>query len=101
MSYRDFYAANLRAPIVQFHIDYYQPLILDEEFTIKTSLIWDEAARLNTEYELIKQGGSIATRGYTVQMFVDGSSTEPRLVSPDLLERCRQRWKAGEFKCLH
>ena len=50
LSYKDFYEANLRAPIVQFHIDYYQPLILDEEFTIKASLLWDEAARLNTEY---------------------------------------------------
>lgn len=100
LSYKDFYEANLRAPIAQFHIDYYQPLTLDEEFTIKTSLIWDEAARLNTEYELIKQNGNAAARGYTVQMFVDGISREVCLVSPELLQRCRRRWKAGEFTCL-
>jgi len=60
LSYKDFYKANLRAPIVQLHIDYHIPLVLDKEFTIKTSLIWNEGARLNTEYSLIKNDGSIA-----------------------------------------
>jgi acyl-CoA thioester hydrolase len=100
LSYEDFRGARLLAPIVKFHVDYHLPLVLDEEFTIEASLIWDEGARLNTEFELRKQDSSIATTGYTVQMFIERESGEVCLVSPELLERCRQRWKAGEFKWL-
>ena len=100
LSYRDFYDANVRAPIVQFHVDHHQPLMLDEEFTVVASIVWSEGARLNIEYELLKQGGTPAATGYTVQMFIDGATGEVCLVPPELIERCRARWRAGEFACL-
>ncbi|MFA4830299.1 MAG: acyl-CoA thioesterase [Thermodesulfovibrionales bacterium] len=99
LSYRDFYEAELRAPIVEFHINYYKPLFLDEEFTIRGALIWNEGSRMNTEYYLLKQDGSLAASGYTVQLFIDPNSWEVCIVSPGLLEKCRKRWKAGEFNC--
>jgi acyl-CoA thioester hydrolase len=97
LTYKDFYESGLRAPIVEFHIDYYQSLYLDEEFKIRASLIWHEGARLNTEYGLYKMNGTVAATGYTVQLFTDAKTGEPCIVSPELLERCRNRWKAGEF----
>ena len=100
LSYKDFEEASLRAPIVQLHIDYHQPLRLDEEFTIVTSAIWSEGARLNTEFRLICENGSTAATAYTVQMLIDSVSGEPCLTSPELLERCRSRWKAREFDWL-
>lgn len=98
LSYLEFYEANLRAPIVQLHIDFFQPLLLDEEFTVTASLIWNEGARLNTEYSILKNDGSTAATGYTVQMFTDGASGEVLIASPELLEKCRKRWGAGELK---
>jgi len=98
LSYQAFFDTGLRAPIVELHIDYYKPLYLDEEFTIRASLIWHEGSRLNTEYHLVKQDGSLAAGGYTVQLFVDGRTGEPYFVSPELLVQCRQRWKAGAFR---
>jgi acyl-CoA thioester hydrolase len=100
LSYKDFADANLRAPMVQFHIDYHQPLVLDEEFTVKVSAIWSEGARMNTEYAAIKGDGSLAATAYSVQMLIDGGSGETCLTSPQLLERCRRRWKAGELSWL-
>jgi len=100
LSYQDFYAANLRAPIVQFHIDYYQPLYLDEEFSVKASLVWSEGAKLCMEYNVIKKDQTVATRGYTVQLFIDSKSGQPYVVSPEMLERLRRRWENGEFECL-
>ena len=98
LSYKDFYEAQLRAPIVQLHIDHFKSLFLDEEFTIKASLIWNEGARLNTEYSLIKEDDDgIAASGYTVQMFIDGVNGDIQIASPKILEKCRRRWKAGEF----
>ncbi len=100
LSYEEFDKASLRAPIVQLHIDYHLPLALDEEFTVVVSGIWSEGARLNTEYSAIKSDGSIAATGYTIQMLIDGESGEVCLTSPELLERCRKRWKAGELSWL-
>ena len=97
LTYKDFYKAGLRAPIAELHIDYFKPLRLAEEFTIRSVLVWDIASRLNTEFYLIKGDGSIATSGYTVQVFTYADSEEVCLVSPDLLRKCRERWKAGEF----
>jgi len=100
LSYQDYFAAGLRAPIVAFHIDYQQPLYLDEEFTVKASLVWSEGAKINTEYEIIKQDGSVATRGYTIQVLTDVNTKEACIVTPELIERLRSRWVKGEFKCL-
>lgn len=100
LSFQDYYATGLRAPIVKFHIDYYQPLMLDEEFTVRASYVWSEGAKLYIEYSVIKQDGSTATRGYTVQMFIDGKTNQPYIVSPELLEKLRKNWKEGKFKCL-
>ena len=97
LSYADYFEAGLRAPVVEFHIDYYKPLFLDEDFTIKASLIWHEGSRLNIEYLLLKQDNSIASSAYMVHLFTDHQTEEPFMVSPQLLERCRRRWKAGEF----
>lgn len=97
LSYPEYFEAGLRAPVIEFHIDYFKPLFLDEEFTIRASLIWNEGARLNTEYQLIKQDSSIASIGYMVQLFIDEKTGAPLMVSPELLEQCRRRWKAGEL----
>jgi len=96
LSYRDLYKAKLRAPIVECHIDYYVPLYLDEEFTVKASLIWNEGSRLNTEYQLIKDRDIMAASGYTVQLLTDPNA-DVCIVSPGLLEKCRTRWQRGEF----
>ncbi len=97
LSYGNFYESGLRAPIVQLHIDYFQPLRLAEEFTIRAVLVWDEGSKLNTEYYLLKNDGSIATSGYTVQLLTDAGTKGVCIISPPLLVRCRARWKSGEF----
>jgi len=99
LSYKDFYEAGIKAPVVQFHVDYHQPLLLDEEFTITASLIWNEASRLNIEYEIRKQDGSLAASGYRIQMFMDAKNGEICLASPEMLENLRRRWKTGELQC--
>jgi len=97
LTYKDFYETGLRAPIVELHIDYYNSLFLDEDFTVRAALIWHEGSRLNTEYGIYKMDGSLAASGYTVQLLTEAESGEVCIVSPALLERCRYRWKTGEF----
>lgn len=96
MSYQDFRREKLRAPIVQFHVDYFSSPLLAEKVTIVGRLIWNEGARLDTEYEILKADGKLAATGYTVQMFVTATG-EPLLVSPPMLVRCRELWKIGQL----
>jgi acyl-CoA thioester hydrolase len=95
LGYADFYREKLQAPIVQFHVDYFAPTVLGETVTIEGKLLWSEGARINMEYEVLKEK-AVAACGYTVQMFVDREGV-PLLASPALLETCRRRWAAGEF----
>ncbi len=98
LSYRAYYEAKIQAPIVQMHTDYHKPLILDEEFTAEAFYVWSEGARLHTEFVVYREDGAVAATGYTVQMFVNAFSKEPLLVSPEIFEECRRRWRTGEFQ---
>ncbi|MCP5004737.1 MAG: acyl-CoA thioesterase [Planctomycetes bacterium] len=99
LSYKDFYEAGVRAPIVQMHVDYHLPLILDEVCIIEANMLWHEGARVNIEYKIIKESGEVAATGYTVQMFIEAESQEPIIVSPPLLEKCREKWRKGTYSC--
>lgn len=99
LTYEAFRDSGVRAPIVQFHVDYHCPLLLDELVTVTATLVWSEAARLNTEYEILKPDSTVAATGYSVQMLTD-TAGEPCLAPPPLLLRCQERWRGGEFSCL-
>jgi acyl-CoA thioester hydrolase len=99
LSYADFRREQLMAPIVQLHLDYFAPVVLGENVAIIGKMIWNDAARIDIEYEIQKENGTLAAAGYTVQMFVDQSGT-PLMASPSLLEICQKRWRAGEFGSL-
>ncbi len=96
LSYADFRKARLIAPIVQFHVDYFAPVVLAEVVTITGRMVWSEGARMNLEYEILKEDGTLAATGYTVQMFV-GEDRVPMMAVPAILDECRRRWRAGEW----
>lgn len=109
LSYADFREARLLAPIAQFHVDYLTPIRLDEPFTVSCSYVWNPGARLNAEYEIAKPGakpggepgGEPVARGWSVQLFLDAAADlRVCVLTPPLLERCRERWLRGEWKDL-
>jgi acyl-CoA thioester hydrolase len=97
LSYRDYYRAKVHAPIVQLHVDYHRPVVLEEIIDVEARYIWSEGSRLYTEFVVYGANERIAVTGYTIQMFVDSLSREPLLTSPEIFEECRKRWNAGEF----
>ena len=96
LSYRNFYEAGLRAPIVECHVDYHEPLGLGDEFIIRATLVWNEGSRIDTEYQLLNKRGAVATSGYTVQLIID-TAGRVCIASPPLLETCRRRWREGRI----
>ncbi|MBN2302792.1 MAG: acyl-CoA thioesterase [Lentisphaerae bacterium] len=97
LSYADFLKSGIRAPIVEFHVEYYEPLYLDEEFTIETKIVWNEAAKITIEYRLVKLSGAISSSAYTIQLLTYAATGEVCLVPPDMLQQCREKWRSGAF----
>jgi acyl-CoA thioester hydrolase len=97
LSYEAFWEAGVRAPVVQLHVDYHQPLLLDELFTVEARMVWSDAARLNIEYTITKADGVIAATGYTVQLFSLAADNQPCFTLPPMLEKAQNEWKAGQF----
>lgn len=96
MTYEAFFLAGLLAPIVQIHVDYFASVLLGEQVTTVGRMVWNDAARLDIEYEVYKEDGRLAATGYTVQMFVNKQG-EPLLTPPLMHTDAQRRWAVGEF----
>ena len=88
---------DLAAPVVQCHVDYFSSLMLDEAYTVRAELFWNDGARLDTSYTVIAEDGRLCAAGYTVQMFCDLKTREPHMFPPPLVAAMRERWQKGEF----
>jgi len=97
LGYAEYRKHGIGAPIVQFHADYYSPLLLDETVEIRAELKYNEGARINVEYQIFHADGQLAIGGYTVQMFFNQEGHEPYLIDPNIYSECKKRWRAGEF----
>jgi len=92
----DFKANKVAAPIKQLHIDYIKPLYFGETVKVVTWLHYNEAARLNFEFELRNSVDEVTTTGYSVQMFIEENG-ELMITPPDFYADILTRWKAGEL----
>lgn len=92
--YRKF---QVGAPIVQLHVDYFVPLVLDEVFTIRAENVWTGGARINVNYEIIKEDGRLAAAGYTVQMLFNPFDHTPFITTPPFFQEVLDKWQNGEF----
>ncbi|MCK5676002.1 MAG: acyl-CoA thioesterase [Verrucomicrobia bacterium] len=97
LGYEDFFTAGVYAPIVQLHVDYFSSLLLDELFTVTATMLWTDAARINIEYTITKEDGTLAATGYTTQLFSSAKTGEPCFTLPPLLEKQQKRWRGGEL----
>ena len=88
---------DLAAPVVQAHVDYYSPLLLDEEFTVRAELYWNDGARLDTAYTVRGADDRLCATGYTVQMFCGLQSREACIFPPEPVAAMRERWRNGEL----
>ncbi len=94
MSYQEFRRQRTPAPVVRFHCDYKRPLLFDENYTVETSLHWNDAARLDFSYAIRNSGSDICATGYTVQLLTDKNG-EICLLLPDWLASFRRYWRNG------
>lgn len=101
LSHAAFFNANIQPPVVSYNVEYLHPSRLDEVLTITTSLYGTEAARLNMTYQVHGPDGVLRVAARTVQVFTDTTNMTVCYVAPPIWTRCLERWRRGEFACLH
>jgi len=94
LSYLTMYENRMLAPILQMHIEYHQPLRLAEKFQITAELFWSESARMNFQYRIVSEKGSLSASAYTVQLLTN-EKLEVQLYRPQLLAEFCEKWKRG------
>ncbi|MDR3113647.1 MAG: acyl-CoA thioesterase [Endomicrobium sp.] len=96
MDYMAFYNRGVTIPLKQIHFDYFKPLEFAKTYTLQTLLRWNEAARLDFEFRIYNENGSLMTSGYSIQLMID--KTQGVLVSkPPFFEEICKKWQAGKL----
>ena len=93
ISYSDFINHRNPVPIRQINIEYIEPLFFEDDIEIEAILHWSEAARINFEY-IIRKNGNIVCIGYTVQLMLD-ENLELLLAAPPFYLDFMEKWKKG------
>ncbi len=93
ISYSDFIRHRNPVPIRQINIEYIEPLFFEDDIEIEAILHWSEAARINFEYIIRKNGNSVCV-GYTVQLMLD-ENLELLLAPPPFYLDFMEKWKKG------
>jgi acyl-CoA thioester hydrolase len=93
ISYSDFISNRFPVPVRQLTIDFLEPLFFEDKIEIETILHWSEAARLNFEYAIRKDGRVVCT-GSTVQLLLN-DEFDLLLAPPPFYVDFMDKWRKG------
>ncbi len=94
MHYMDFYTHDVVVPIKIFHVEYKQPLLYGQSYTVETSLLWNDAALLEFEYAIYNAADELMTTAVTTQLMIS-KAHELLLEHPPFFRALREKWQAG------
>lgn len=97
IGYMDFYRQDVLIPLKQMFHEYISPIRFNQQFNAKALLHWDEAARLNFEYQITDLDGNNIASGYTVHMMLS-KEFELLLTPPQFYQEFQKRWKQTKGK---
>lgn len=96
VSYLDFYNHQFMAPVKHFSVDYRRPLTHSVTYRIHTRMLWSEAARMDFQYLIKDEKGTVMTKASTVQLFTDMNGML-QLDHPEFYKEFLMKWKNGEL----
>ena len=93
VSYSDFIRNQIPVPIRQVSVDHLKPLFFEDMIEIDAILHWTEAARINFEFKIRKDGKVVCT-GHSIQLMLD-TNFELLLAPPPFYMDFMEKWKKG------
>lgn len=95
ISYLRFQEHGVIIPVRIMRFDYLKPLRYPQVYTIRTSLLWRDAARLDFAYRILDAKGVVMTEAATTQLMVSPQG-HLLLEPPAFFMEFKQRWRQGE-----
>ncbi len=77
ISYKQLEDMGVMMPVLEMHTKYLQPAKYDELITIKTTIREKPNVRINFEYEICNEQGTLLNTGNTQLVFVDMKKNRP------------------------
>ncbi|MEO5898098.1 MAG: thioesterase family protein [Vicinamibacterales bacterium] len=84
-SYREMEAAGISLPVIEAHCEYQRPARYDDEIEVRTEGQMLSAVRMQFNYTVLREGGSVAASGHTVHAAVTPEGRVCRL--PDRIRQ--------------
>lgn len=96
ISYIDFQANNVYIPLKTFNLDFTLPMLYNREYSIVTSLLWNDATLLEFDYQILDCDKNVMTNASTIQLM-----TNPQgnllLEAPDFYKSFCEKWKQNKI----
>jgi acyl-CoA thioester hydrolase len=89
--YREFEQAGIMLPVREAGVKYLKPAFYDDVLTVVTSIKRKPGVRVFIEYEILKDGETIAT-GFTEHVFTD-NGLHPVKPPKTMLDRLSETWQ--------
>lgn len=67
-------------PVFEFSIKYFKPAFYDDLLTIKTTLEYNDGARIRFHYEIFNESGSLLNKAETTLVFIDRTTNRPTIM---------------------
>ncbi|WP_085537182.1 acyl-CoA thioesterase [Massilibacteroides vaginae] len=94
IGYLDICEAGYAVPIVELNVKYKQSLVYGDSLIIETRYIPTEAAKIQFEYIAYRESDhTIVAIANSVQVFVDKTSGQLVLNTPDFYKEWKQKWE--------
>lgn len=77
MSYKSLEAQGFMLPVSELHINYKHPALYDDALTIETRITRIKGARLEFEYTIINEHGTLVAEAKTTLVFVAKETMRP------------------------
>ncbi len=76
-TYKKLEEEGILLPVFDFSIKYIKPAFYDDLLTIKTSLEYNDGARINFHYETFNESGTLLNKAETTLVFIDRTTNRP------------------------
>ena len=76
-TYKKLEEEGIMLPVFEFSIKYFKPAFYDDLLTIKTTLEYNNGARIKFSYEIFNVSGTLLNKAETTLVFIDRNTNRP------------------------
>jgi acyl-CoA thioester hydrolase len=90
IQYNEILEAGFTTPIVQLHCNYKQALKYGEKFSVKTTMLYCQGAKIILDYQIFNTKNELCCEAETTQVFINLQS-ELMLIAPSFYEEWKRK----------